>query len=84
MIGPDPVIIGGAILMAGWVIAKAIEETGKRIADRIDNCSHSANRIGTKLDNLWSPLKGINTVLWRRSGISPELVDTLIDNEVEP
>lgn len=39
-------------------------EQAKRAADKLDGTN-------TKLDALWGPLKGINDVLWQKSGIDP-------------
>ena len=58
------IAIAGSILFSGWLIAKAVEDGLNRIADRIDNNSRLVDRVGTKLDAIWSPLSGLNNAAW--------------------
>lgn len=52
-------VIAGAILLAVWAIAKTLEELTARHIAAINRLVAELDRVGTKLDNLWSPLVGI-------------------------
>ena len=66
-------LIAGSVVLAGWLIAKAIESGLQRIADRIDNNSRLLDRVGTKIDALWSPIMGLNNAAWCKLGGAPKL-----------
>jgi len=64
---PEAIAIGGAIFGAGLMVSYSI----RHLADRVENNARllegirgkidsHGQRIGTLIDNLWSPLKGIS------------------------
>lgn len=76
----DTVFIVGAIVTGAFMISKSIEAAAKQIGDRIDNNSRLLDRVGTKLDNLWSPLKGMSNAAWHKLGGAPKLSETPPDD----
>lgn len=61
----DLYVTPGSIVFAGWLIAKAVEDGLRRVADRIEGNNHLVDRVGTKLDALWSPISGPNNAAWQ-------------------
>ncbi len=64
----DSALISAAIIVAAFIVGRAIEAAAKHVGDRIDNNSRLLDRVGTKLDSLWSPLKSISNKLWNKTG----------------
>lgn len=58
--------IAGAVIIGAWIIAKSIDEAAKRIGERLDNNSRLLDRVGMKLDSLYSPLQAISNKLWEK------------------
>lgn len=74
--------VAGSVVFAGWLIAQAIENGLKAIADRIDNNSRLLDRVGTKLDALWSPIAGLNNAAWEMVPDSSKRFDVAGDDDV--
>lgn len=56
--------ICAVIFIGFWMVARAIERGFETLSNRLDRQLDELNSISTKLDNLWSPLRGINNKLW--------------------
>lgn len=70
---PPEIWIALSVLIGSWLIARSIEVAAERTAKNAERANDALwatnkqlDRIGTKLDNIWSPLMGINDKLWGR------------------